>query len=329
MNIEDLLYYADDILMICTSMEQVRECIQTVEKWSEQNGMLLNKKKSGIVVFGNRRCRNIPLMESTKTETTTKNKGKKVNIQWAPSQKEISGVPICQKYKYLGTYLDSKLTAGPQISHIKKKSGHIFAKLYPYLKNASADARRDMWQTMVAPLFNAALTLLKYEPSKAQQENLVRLWRCTFKQFMMISKRTSTNLIDEMIQKKLKEIADAENERSKIQWEARKDYREIPKNAKAARKPNLLRGLPNSWCRLINTQIRPCPKCKTKGTITSSWHLKYAHNQDVKHIQKIWKEELNPIVEKEEKRDIITTIMKSIIEKHLEEYNRAIQEICI
>lgn len=89
-----------------------------------------------------------------------------------------------------------------------------------------------MWQTMVAPLFNAALTLLKYEPSKAQQENLVRLWRCTFKQFMMISKRTSTNLVDEMIPKKLKEIANTENERSKIQWTASKNYLEILKNIK-------------------------------------------------------------------------------------------------
>ena len=60
---------------------------------------------------------------------------------------------------------------------------------------------------MVKPLFNAVLVLLEYEPSATQKENLKRVWRGTFKQFMMISKRTSTMLVDEMINSNLEEIA--------------------------------------------------------------------------------------------------------------------------
>jgi len=36
----------------------------------------------------------------------------------------------------------------------------------------NVDAKRDMWQTMVKPLFNAALVLLEYEPSETQKNNL-------------------------------------------------------------------------------------------------------------------------------------------------------------
>ena len=46
-NLEDLLYYADDLLTLCTSMEQVKKVIKVISDWSLRNGMQLNKKKSG------------------------------------------------------------------------------------------------------------------------------------------------------------------------------------------------------------------------------------------------------------------------------------------
>ena len=88
-----------------------------------------------------------------------------------PAQKEVESVPICEKYKYLGTILTPKLTSGEQIAHISKKSTHIFVKLYPHLQNATAEARRDMWQTMVRPLFDATFVLLEYEPSITNKGN--------------------------------------------------------------------------------------------------------------------------------------------------------------
>ena len=60
---------------------------------------------------------------------------------------------------------------------------------------------------MVAPLFNATLALLHFEPSQSHRDNLERLRRCTFKQFMMISKRTNTILVDKMIAKDLQQLA--------------------------------------------------------------------------------------------------------------------------
>ena len=137
---EDILYYADDILVLCTSPLQVEECIGAIEDWSKLNGMVLNKNKSGVVIFGERKAMKIPKMQKDNRSTSNNCKG-----VWIPTQKTIRGVPICSKYKYLGTWLDSKLACGPQIGHIRKKAAHLFIKLYPYLSNSSADARRDMW----------------------------------------------------------------------------------------------------------------------------------------------------------------------------------------
>ena len=58
---------------------------------------------------------------------------------------------------------------------------------------------------------------------------------------------------------------------------------------------NLIRAMPNSFCTLINTGYRPCPKCKKKGDITSRWHLKYAHGITLLLSTTAWRETLKPI----------------------------------
>ena len=132
---EDLLYYADDLLALCTSIDQVRNAVRIISDWSMRNGMQLNKKKSGIVIFVDRRSHDVPNMMRKKENGKSK---------LIPSKADIEGVPICEKYKYLGTILTPKLDCSEQISFIKRKAGFLLVKLYPYLKNASADARKDM-----------------------------------------------------------------------------------------------------------------------------------------------------------------------------------------
>ena len=329
-NLEDLLYYADDLLILCLTTEQIRKAIKIITQWSERNGMSLNKKKSGIVVFAARRAHKIPMMKIVKEEI----KGKKtIKGKWVPAHKEIEGVPICEKYKYLGTILTSKLTCGEQIAHIRKKSAHLFVKLYPYLQNATADARRDMWQTMVRPLFDATLVLLEYEPSILHKKILQLLWRRTFKQFLMINKRTSTYLVEEMIACDLPEIAQNVVHECKRQWQERKNHRNIRIKKRLKKKNNLLRGVPNTWCKLINnvvkTQIKPCPKCKQPGKVCNSWHLKYAHGIELKPLNKIWKEDICSITNKKKKkprREIIKK-MNIIIEKYLKMFETGMAKI--
>jgi len=142
MNTEDILLYADDILILCESQEQTAKCIQIIENWSQLNVMELNKKKSGIVVFASRKAKKIPLMELKRIKDAN---NKIIQRQWIPSSESIQGIPIMTSYKYLGTHLDFKLTLDTQYASITKKSDFVFGKLYPYLSCATADARKDMW----------------------------------------------------------------------------------------------------------------------------------------------------------------------------------------
>ena len=229
-----------------------------------------------------------------------------------------------RKVQILRNHLTNKLTSGEQINYIRRKSTHLLVTLYPYLKNATCDARRDMWQTMVRPLFNAALCLQHYEPSKSQKQNLDRLWRSTFKEFMMISKRTGNDMVDEMIAVNLEEIATNVVEGCKNQWAQRKKGEEVDTKPKVERNPNLLKGVPNSWSQLINTQFTPCPKCNTKGIICSSLHMKYNHGIDLKPIYEIWKEDICSITEQQNmSRSELGEEISEIINKYLKEYEIA------
>ena len=63
-NVEDIFMYADDI---CSSIQQLKKAISIIEEWSKENGMVLNKDKSGIVSFAPRSSIKIPLMRLEKT----------------------------------------------------------------------------------------------------------------------------------------------------------------------------------------------------------------------------------------------------------------------
>ena len=215
--------------------------------------MKLNKNKSGIVVFAPRREKNIPYTKLINKEVITgrRNKPAKTKIKaWVPTKKEIQRVPILSKYKYLGTYFDSKLTFQEQLSFIRRKSSSLFVKLYPYLSNATAGGRKDMWRTMICPLFNALLVLLYFEKSESHHQQMLRLWRKTFKEFMMIPKSTSTALIDEMIGIDLIELITLNTQNSAIKWKARCD-RTDSQTIKRNESKDYLKGVPKEWCYIL------------------------------------------------------------------------------
>ena len=48
---EDLLGYADDLLVLCTLLTQLKKVISIIKSWSEENNLELNSKKSDIIEF--------------------------------------------------------------------------------------------------------------------------------------------------------------------------------------------------------------------------------------------------------------------------------------
>ena len=92
MNPEDLLFYADEILILYTSPHKGEKFIQIFEEWNINNKMKLNKEKPGIVVFARRA---IKFQEWYKNSLLKK----KIKYKLDPTEKKIKGIPICQTYE--------------------------------------------------------------------------------------------------------------------------------------------------------------------------------------------------------------------------------------
>jgi len=158
LHLEDILLYTDDILILCNSVGQLKKVIKRVEDWSQKNGMTLNKKKPAIVPYAPQRAKVVPFLVREKDPKSQKK-------TWKAARLDFLGVPILVEYKYLGVILHFKLLLERQLNHIRKKSAWIFIKLSPYLAEASAESRRDMWTTMIVPLFEGLRALMSSELS--------------------------------------------------------------------------------------------------------------------------------------------------------------------
>lgn len=310
LSFEDILFYADDILILCQSPTQIKKCIEIIEKWSELNGMELNKKKSAILPLSSRMAKDIPFMKLEKCiDSVTQ---KVTHQEWTPALNEINGIPVVNKYKYLGTYLDSKLTMRTQVESIKKKSNFLFVKLYPYLKNATADGRRDIWKTMVVPLFNAVFMLAMFDKSESEVKKINTELLGTFKRYLMIPKTTNSDIVWEMIGDDFDEITKRLKNNAAEKWFARREYRE-PILTEKKKSVNYLKGIPNTWCEILKQQCRVCHKCKnsTKNIV----HMREAHQTEIISFKEIWeniKEYHKNELEKHEKKKTIMKIKRTV-----------------
>ena len=80
------LAYADDLAVIGFHKSELKRAIDIVEQWAEANKIVINKKKSGVMIHG------------FKGRTSRQDKG------------EIRGYPYKNEYKYLGIIIDKNLT---------------------------------------------------------------------------------------------------------------------------------------------------------------------------------------------------------------------------
>ena len=91
---------------------------------------------------------------------------------------------------------------------------------------------------MTAPLFNATLVLNHFEPTQGGKKKILRLWRITFKRFLMISQRTPSSLVNEIMNRDLTLITTHNAQVSQKKWEARKNYQRYKPHAKEEEEGN-------------------------------------------------------------------------------------------
>lgn len=173
-----------------------------------------------------------------------------------------------------------------QLDFISEKSDFLLVRLYPYLSNATAGGRKDMWRTMVCPLFNALLALLYFEKSETNYQQMERLWHQTFKEFMMIPKCTSSELVDEMIGINLEELITLTAQNSARKWHARCE-RKQPTLLERTEPKDYLKGVPKEWCMILKQQCSLCKICKNSNR--NAYHMETCHGIEIVPYKEIWK----------------------------------------
>ena len=245
--------YADDSLILCTSKNQLRRIIKLIKSWSSEFNLILNPSKSGILEL-------LPLND--KKETL------KVGSIF-------EGIPIVDKYKYLGVWLDRKLTLTPHLEHISKKSDYLYHKLWPLLRCVSLDYRINLWRILISPLFDMGSHLFS-STNPSSKESFLVLRRKTFKKFCLLKKNVNSDTVNKLIDSNFDERAFETSRISKIKWEARKNY-SVPEykcdNLLREKKEKHIR-YPKELQEFLNLETAMCVSCKVP---CSNQHMLIKH----------------------------------------------------
>jgi len=243
---EDLLAYADDLLVLCSSPHQLRQVIRIIQKWSKENNLGLNAKKSGIIEF-------LPRYGNQKSSLKLGSR--------------LEEIPIVAEYKYLGLWLNKKLTMEPQLTHIKKKSKFIRARLAPIMKNISLDYRMNLWTIFIRPLFDQLASLYNAERTNTNPEKARTLLRTTFKDFTLLPRNTDGKIIKKLMRYNIDLRTAYMVEKNTLKWEARKNRTTPNYDEMTTKRPENgdRNPMPKELQEYISLQTALCPKCKLMG----------------------------------------------------------------
>ena len=305
-SVEDNMGYADDTLVLCTSLYQLRKVISAIKQWSIENNLKLNEAKSGIVEF----------LPRTGRTTTALELGDK-----------FEGIPIVDSYKYLGLWLNQKLTMQPQMDHILKKTNFITIKLWPVLKKISLEYRKNLWTILIRPLFEQLTILFYSERSITNKDKVLLLLRKTFRKFTLIGKNVENAILDDLMGFNLEDRADWNTIQAKKRWEKRLGKKLYPaENEEEVMKlkerimKKTHRLLPHQLQEFLNLQTSKCPLCPL---FCSKVHLE-EHGIEIPSYDEIIRDVENKTLEaKKEKLSRNKTLDR--LGKFIEIYNEKIK----
>ncbi len=260
-NPEDQMGFADDIHILCYNENNLRRVIREVRSWSQENNLAINEQKSGIM------------------EYLPRHGPGKVTLNIGDT---FEGIPVVACYKYLGMWVDQKLTMELQLEHIKKKAEWISIRLWPILNKVSLQYCKNLWTVLIRPLFEQLTILYSLERSKTNQNRVENLLRYTFRKFTILKKNVPRKIIDDLMQFNIEGRAHHNLKVAREKWEERSkkqmnlDF--LERSNCTANQECEERILPRELRILINLQTAKCPNCTNSNyRICSQNHLAEEH----------------------------------------------------
>jgi hypothetical protein len=125
--------YADDICITSTNFVRFKDCIKYVEEWCGTNNMIVNKRKSGIMI-----C-----------DWRTRGKG--------TTAEEIMGYPIVTEYKYLGGIINRNMKVKEHLDYIDRKISFLMSSLTSVRMMKDLRLSVNLFRTLIMPLIRLGL----------------------------------------------------------------------------------------------------------------------------------------------------------------------------
>jgi len=252
-NEDNILAYADDIAIICSSLDKLKEIASSIESLFMKFGLILNKEKSGCLEV--RKPRSHILLRD----------------------ENISGFPVVEMYKYLGVEISQTLSCVPYVKRLRQTINALRVNLFPFLAHASAQDSLFLWQLMVRPLFDYGGLFFRNDRVKSHQDYLYRTIRNSIRTFIGLNKSTKKDAVEPLIKHDFEKWNNHLWTSSEKAWRDWKNY-ETP--TKIRWKEDVFKQveIPREWISYTNLLTKPCPRCIKGKTPMSANHLKYFHN---------------------------------------------------
>jgi len=253
-NIEDIFAYADDRAICIYSMNELRKAIKIIEDWSNQAGIPINYKKSGI----------LNIIKTTRTPKIIK-------------EEMIENYPVVKKYKYLGVWLDEKLNPKTHIESYRQKIGYLINR-FRIIPKKSITPRFliNLWTLVIRPVFDYAFCLAKLKNKTGEKLYLAEELQ-SFKKLMSLRRSTSNLLIKNLIGYDPEKLCLEIIRKADSKWIERKGAqipRETPINFRI-KSDNILITWNTLW---YNNLLYSA--CKLHHTVNTPDHIKALHYND-------------------------------------------------
>ena len=247
---KDIYGYADDHLVSSGSPRQLREATNVVKSWSKEYNIHLNPSKCGILEIP-------PKYGDRSLEPGTM----------------FEGLPVVVSYKYLGVWVDSKLSPQEHLNYLfcarksKEDGGKKIGKinsitkcLSPCFKNISHDYCTNLWITFIKPLF---LPLSAFGPilTNSERISIEAKLRVSLKKFLRLPRNFSVDLLGQIFPINFLEWMKVENENSQVKWMARCERRTVSKEELKKFVVPRVRGLPIEFNVLLKKFVSWCGHC--------------------------------------------------------------------
>jgi hypothetical protein len=167
------LLYADDLVLLSHSRDDLQSSINALERYADQNELTVNIAKTKCMVFHRGFC----------PPFTCYYKG--------------SAIETCKQFTYLGVVLTTQLSAGQHarqiISKCNQRIGYLFVKLP--LKDIPLSVLIDIFNTYVLPIVQYALPLWFPKLSKEGRRSLNSMFTKFLKRYLGVPWATHNGLV--------------------------------------------------------------------------------------------------------------------------------------